>query len=164
MVEQGSMERVGRGLYTLPDTMMHEHSDLAEIATRAPNSVVCLVSALRFHDLTTQLPHEIWIAIEGTSWKPQIDYPPVNVFRFSGKAFHFGIETHEVNHVEVKVYSVAKTIADCFKFRNKIGLDIALEALRDALYQKRATINEIWQAAKVCRMTNVMRPYLEAIS
>lgn len=161
--QDGVIEQIGRGLYSLPDSLDTEHANLAEIAVRVPNGVVCLLSALDFHGLTTQLPFEIWLAIEGTSWKPTISYPPIQVVRFSGKAFDFGIEEHQVNDVSIQVYSIAKTIADCFKFRNKIGVDIAIEALREALREKRAPIDDIWKAAKICRVHNVMKPYLEAM-
>jgi predicted transcriptional regulator of viral defense system len=113
--------------------------------------------------LTTQNPFEIWLAIEGTSRKPRIETPPLNIFRFSGAAYRQGIETHKVKGLELCVYNPAKTVADCFKYRNKIGLDVAIEALRDVWRQKRATADELWHYAKVCRMSNVMRPYLESI-
>lgn len=163
LFRKGELVRVGRGLYALPDSQTSEFSTLAEVATRVPNGVVCLLSALQFHNLTTQLPHEVWLAIEGTSWGPRIDYPPLRIMRYSGKPFTFGVEVNEVNNVPVKVYSVAKTVADCFRFRNKIGLDVALEALQETWREKRATIDEIWEAAKVCRVTKVMRPYMETI-
>lgn len=163
LYEQGEIERVGRGLYALPDTFMTQHSSLIEVAKRVPGGVICLLSALSFHQLTTQLPYQVWLTIEGTGWKPQMDYPSLRVVRFSGQAFAYGIESHELHHVPVKIYSIAKTIADCFKYRNKIGLDVALEALKEALREKRTTVDAIWQAAKVCRVAKVMKPYLEAI-
>lgn len=162
LCEQGIIERIGRGLYAFPD-FHHEHNSLIEVAKRFPNGVISLLSALQFHQLTTQLPFEVWLSIEGTSWKPQIDYPPIHLVRFSGDAFSYGIETHILNGVSVKIYGVAKTIADCFKFRNKIGLDVALEALKQGLREKRVSIDEIWSVAKVCRVHNVIKPYLEAI-
>ncbi len=163
LYRRGALERIGRGLYAIPGALGSAQGSLAEVAKRAPNSVVCLLSALHFHDIGTQLPYQVWIAIEGTSWKPQIDYPPVRVFRFSGQAYSYGIEVHTIDNVPVKIYSIAKTVADCFKFRYQIGLDVALEALKEILRYNRASIDEIWQAAKVCRVANVMRPYLEAI-
>ncbi|PJF29483.1 MAG: transcriptional regulator [Phototrophicales bacterium] len=163
LCEQGIIERIGRGLYAFPNRH-HEHMALIEVAQRAPNAVISLLSALQFHRLTTQLPFEVWLSIEGTSWKPQINYPPIHVVRFSGDAFHYGIETHILHGVSVKIYGVAKTIADCFKFRNKIGLDVALEALQQAIREKRVTIDEIWSASKVCRVHNVIRPYLQVIA
>ncbi len=163
MVNSGMLVRMGWGLYALEESLTGEDTGLAEISKRVPNGVICLISALHYHELTTQLAFEVWLAIESTSWKPQIDYPPIRVMRFSGKAFHYGIEQHLIGGVSVPIYSIAKTVADCFKFRNKIGLDVALEALRDALRGKRATVDDIWKAAKVCRVSNVIKPYLEAI-
>ncbi len=160
----GKLTRVGRGLYALPDTLSSESITLAQVSKRAPNAVICLLSALQFHNLTTQAPHRVWIAIENKKWKPDFDYPPIEVVRFTGSAFSFGIERHEVNHVLIKVYSPAKTVADCFKFRNKIGLDVALEALRETWKSRKATMDQLWEAAKVCRVANVMRPYLETIT
>ena len=159
----GKLVRVSRGLYALPDTLTSEFSTLAEVAKRTPNAVICLLTALRFHDLTTQAPHQVWIAIENKQRKPKFDYPPIELFRFSGLAFNFGVKIYTVNSVEVKVYSPAKIVADCFKFRNKIGLDVAIEALRETWRSKKATMDELWEAAKVCRVSNVMRPYLESI-
>ena len=160
----GDLTRVGRGLYALPDTLTSESIALAEVAKRMPNAVVCLLSALQFHNLTTQLPHRVWIAIENRRWEPKFDYPPIELVRLTGRAFSFGVEEHEVDRVPVKVYSPAKTVADCFKFRNKIGLDVTLEALRETWRSRKATMDELWEAAKVCRVANVMRPYLEAIT
>ncbi|MBM4322708.1 MAG: transcriptional regulator [Deltaproteobacteria bacterium] len=163
LYKKGDITRTRRGLYALPDSLGSESVTLAEVAKLVPNAVICLLSALQFHNLTTQIPHQVWIAIEKRKWKPEYDYPPLEVVRFSNYPFNFGIEEHEVDNVLVKVYSPAKTVADCFKFRNKIGLDVAMEALRDTWRSKKATMNELWEAAKVCRVANVMRPYLEAI-
>ena len=160
----GDLTRVRRGLYALPDVLTSESVSIAEVAKRVPNAVVCLISALQFHNVTTQIAHQVWIAIESRNWKPEFDYPPVQVVRFSGRAFGFGVEKHEVNRVEVRVYNPAKTVADCFKFRNKVGLNVALEALRETWSSRKATMDEIWEAAKICRVTNVMRPYLEALT
>jgi predicted transcriptional regulator of viral defense system len=140
-----------------------ESISLAEVAKRIPNAAVCLISALQFHNLTTQIAPRVWIAIENKKWEPTFDYPPLGIVRLTGRAFSFGVEVHEVNRITVKIYSPAKTVADCFKFRNKIGLDVAMEALRETWRSRRATIDELWEAAKVCRIANVMRPYLEAI-
>ncbi|MBL7223161.1 MAG: AbiEi antitoxin N-terminal domain-containing protein [Candidatus Brocadiae bacterium] len=161
--ERGLVRRVGRGLYVLPDEAPTEHHTLAEACKRAPNAVVCLLSALRFHGLTTQAPFEAWLAIDGQAWKPRVDAPPVRFVRFSGKALQEGIEEHNIEGVTVKVYCAAKTVADCFKYRNKIGLDVAIEALRDCRTQRAATNDELWHYAKICRVARVMRPYLEAI-
>jgi predicted transcriptional regulator of viral defense system len=164
LYRRGDLTRVGRGLYVLPDSLTSESVTLAEVAKRVPDAVICLLSALQFHNLTTQISHRVWIAIESRKWKPEFDYPPIEVVRFSGPAFNFGAEIHEVDRVPVKIYSPAKTVADCFKFRNKIGLDVALEALRETWRSRRATMDEFWEAAKVCRVANVMRPYLEAVT
>ena len=159
----GALTRVGRGLYALPDTLRSEAITLAEVAKRAPNAVICLISALQFHNLTTQIPHKVWIAIENKKWEPKWDYPPIELVRLTGRAFSFGVETYKVDRVPVRIYTPAKTVADCFKFRNKIGLDVAVEALRETWRSRKATMDELWEAAKVCRVANVMRPYLEAI-
>ena len=163
-VRSGQLERVGRGLYGLPGREISAHGSLAEVAGRVPKGVVCLLSALRFHGLTTQAPFEVWLAIENKAIAPKLDYPPLRIVRFSGAAFTDGVEEHLVDAVTVRVTSVAKTVADCFKFRNKIGLDVALEALRDAWQKKRMTSEDIWRYAKVCRVANVMRPYLESLT
>lgn len=160
---KGQLERINRGMYSLPDTHLSEHMSLMEVAKQAPNSVVCLISALNFHELTTQIPHEVWIAIRKSSWKPEIKYPPLNVSYFSGQSFLHGIHEHKIHGVPIKVYSPSKTVADCFKFRNKIGQDVALEALKEAWRQNKATMDELWEAAKVCRVARVIRPYIEAI-
>jgi predicted transcriptional regulator of viral defense system len=163
LTESGVLLRTGRGLYTLPDLDTSEHHSLAEAATRVPGGVVCLLSALRFHGLTTQNPWEVWVAIRPESRKPKVDHPPLRVVRFSGSPFTDGVERHRIDGVDVKVYSAAKTVADCFRYRNKIGTDVAVEALRDAWRERRATADEIWHFAAVCRVTNVMRPYLESL-
>jgi predicted transcriptional regulator of viral defense system len=129
-----------------------------------PRGIICLLSALRFHGLTTQAPFEVWIAIDVKAWHPKVDNLPLRVVRFSGEALAAGIEEHVIEQVHVRIYGAAKTVADCFKYRNKIGLDVALEALRDCWRLRRATMDELWTYAKVCRVANVMRPYLEAIA
>lgn len=164
LCERGLLQRVDRGLYVLPGAEATEHHTLAEACKRIPNGVLCLLSALRFHQLTTQAPFEIWMALKGTTWQPQIDRPKIRFVRFSGSAFETGIEQHMIERVSVKVYSPAKTVADCFKYRNKIGLDVAMEALRETWRSRKATMDELWEAAKVCRVANVMRPYLEAMT
>jgi predicted transcriptional regulator of viral defense system len=157
------LERVGRGLYALPGADLTEHHTLAEAALRVPRGVVCLLSALRFHDLTTQAPYEVWMSIDVKARRPKEEIIPLRVVRFSGEALTAGVEEHEVEGVSVKVYSPAKTVADCFKYRNKIGIDVALEALRDYWKSKRASADDLWNYAKVCRMANVMRPYMETL-
>jgi predicted transcriptional regulator of viral defense system len=163
-LEQGGvLRRAGRGLYMLADAAgVTEHHTLAEACLRVPHGVVCLLSALRYHDLTTQAPFEVWLAVEPGKWRPVVDYPPLRIVRFSGAAFTEGIEEHRIEGVTVRVYSIAKTVADCFKYRNKIGLDVALEALRDVRDRRLATNDALWHYAGACRVANVMLPYLEA--
>jgi predicted transcriptional regulator of viral defense system len=163
-VRGGQLERIGRGLYGLTARPVSAHGTLAEVARRVPKGVVCLLSALRFHDLTTQAPFEVWLAIDNKAATPKLDYPPLRLVRFSGAALTEGVEEHTVDSVTVRVTSVAKTVADCFKYRHKIGLDVALEALREAWRAKRMTSNEIWRCAKIDRVANVMRPYLESLA
>lgn len=163
-VRRGQLDRIGRGIYGLPGRSVSEHSTLAEVSLRVPKGVVCLLSALRFHELTTQLPWQVWIAVNNKLVAPRIDYPPLRIVRFSGAALTDGVEEHLIDGVPVRITSVAKTVADCFMYRNKIGLDVALEALREAWQGKRMTSDDLWAMAKVCRVANVMRPYLEAIA
>ena len=162
LCEKQLLERIDRGLYAIPDTEFGD-DDITEICRRVPRGVIALISALEIHQLTTQIPHAVWIAIDHKARAPKIDYPPVRIVRFSKKALTFGVQTRIRNETEIRVYSPAKTVADCFRFRNKIGLDVAIEALRDCRKKKAATIDELWEAAKVCRMTKVMKPYLEAV-
>jgi predicted transcriptional regulator of viral defense system len=157
------IDRVARGVYAWPEAEVTEHHSLAEAARQVRRGIVCLLSALRFHGLTTQSPHEVWLALPPKAWSPRVQYPRLRVMRFSGPALNEMVEDHQIEGVHVKVYSAAKTVADCFKFRNKVGLDVALEALRDCWRARRATMDEIWAAARICRMTNVMRPYLESL-
>ena len=161
-VAAGQLLRVARGLYAMPDYQGGEHSALVAVAKRAPGVVFCLLTALRIHDLTTQAPFEVWIAIGNKAHPPRLDYPPLRTVRFSEAALAAGVETQQVDGAEVRVTSVAKTVADCFKFRNKIGLDVALEALREARRTRKASADELWRYARINRVTNVMRPYLEA--
>lgn len=158
----GQLEKIGRGLYRLPSTGS-ENESLIGIATKVPQAVFCLLTALQFHELTTQLPSKVWIAMPRGSHTPKIDYPPIKMVQFTGDAYSAGVEEVERDQVKLRVYCAAKTVADCFKHRNKIGLDVALEALKDALATKKASANELWRYAKICRVANVMRPYLEAI-
>jgi predicted transcriptional regulator of viral defense system len=163
-VRQGRLQRVGRGLYALPDRPVSEHNALAEVARKHPQAIVCLLSALRFHDLTTQSPFEVWLAIPNKARAPKMDYPPLRIVRFSGAALTRGVEDHVIDGVPVRVTGVARTVADCFKFRNKIGLDVALESLQEAWRAKRASMDELWRYATLCRVANVMRPYMESLS
>ena len=159
----GQLEKVGRGLYRLPDAPVSEQESLATIAVKVPQAVFCLLTALQIHELTTELPRQVWIAMPQGSHTPKIDYPPVKMVQFTGEAFSQGVEVIQADRVALRVYGVAKTVADCFKHRNKIGLNVAIEALRDALAQKKTTANDLWRFAKICRVANVMRPYLETL-
>jgi predicted transcriptional regulator of viral defense system len=160
---QGKLNRPTRGIYTLPDADVTEHHSYAEVSKRVPQATVCLLSALAFHEITTQSPPSVWIALPKGARKPALDSPSLRIVRLSGQSLTTGIENHQVDGVPVRVYSAAKTVADCFKFRNKIGLDIAIEALKDCLRQKRDSINEIYRCAKICRVSNVIRPYMEVL-
>jgi predicted transcriptional regulator of viral defense system len=161
--ERGLVERVARGLYRVAGEMTSDKASLAEVCKRAPSGVICLISALSFHELTTQIPHFVYLAIGEKAHLPQIEHVNVEVFRFSGTALTEGIETHVVDGAEVRVYCVAKTVADCFKYRNKIGLDVAIEALRDCLRQRKATVDDLVRYGRICRVERVMRPYMEAM-
>ena len=162
MHKEGLLEKSAVGLYTLPEAPVTENSSLAEIAKRLPHAVVCLISALSYHGITTQIPHEIWLTIPRGSWRPDVEYPPLNLTYVSGPAYSFGIQEHVINGVAVKIYSPAKTVADCFKFRNKVGLDVAIEALRETWRSRKVTMDELVEAAGVDRVSKIMRPYLEA--
>lgn len=163
LTEAGLLDRVGRGLYRLPNHPGSEHEGLATIATKVPQAVFCLLTALQFHELTTQLPRQIWIAMPRGSHVPRIDYPPIKMVQMTGDVYSEGIETVERDGVVLRVYGIAKTVVDCFKHRNKIGLDVTLEALRDVRAKRKASADNLWHYAKVCRVANVMRPYLEAV-
>ncbi|HYM77070.1 MAG TPA: type IV toxin-antitoxin system AbiEi family antitoxin domain-containing protein [Candidatus Dormibacteraeota bacterium] len=160
---QGRLSRPGRGIYTLPNAKVTGRHSYAEVAKRVPEAVICLLSALVFHEITTQSPSSVWIAVRKGARTPALASPSLRIVRLSGPSLTDGIEKHQVEGVPVRVYSAAKTVADCFKFRNKIGLDVAIEALKDCLRQKKATVNEIHRYAKVCRVSNVIRPYMEAV-
>jgi predicted transcriptional regulator of viral defense system len=161
--QRGLIQRAGRGLYRLADAELTEHDSFLEAAKLVPQGILCLLSALNFHNLTTQDPFEVWMAIGRGAHRPRVSSPPLRIHHFSGSALTEGVEEHQIEGVTVRVYNVAKTVADCFKFRNKIGLDVALEALRECRRERRATIDEIEHYAEICRVSNVMRPYLEAI-
>jgi predicted transcriptional regulator of viral defense system len=164
LLADGLLDRPGWGIYVAADLKPTPHHSLAEACKRVPHGVVCLLSALQFHGLTTQAPFEVWLAIDEKARLPKVEYPPLRVVRFSGPALESGIKEHRIEGVAVKVYTPAKTVVDCFKYRNKIGLDVALEALRDCWKKRRATMDELWQAAKTCRVANVIRPYLESLT
>ncbi|MFC4419254.1 type IV toxin-antitoxin system AbiEi family antitoxin domain-containing protein [Cupriavidus pampae] len=163
LTKAGLLEKIGRSLYRLPDAQASEFESLGTVATIVPQAVFCLLTALQFHELTTQLPRQIWIAMPRGSHPPRIDYPPVKMVQFRDDTYSAGVEVVERDGINLRVYSAAKTVADCFKFRNKIGLDVALDALKDARAHGKASVDDIWHFAKICRVANVMRPYLESV-
>jgi predicted transcriptional regulator of viral defense system len=163
LVQRGQLQKLARGTYTSATLPASEHITLLEVSRKLPKGVICLLSALRFHEIGTQLPSEVWIAIDVKAWTPRISAPAVRIVRFSGTALHFGVQEPQVQGGKVRVFSPAKTVADCFKYRHKIGTDVALEALRDAYKQKKASMDELFEAAKACRVANVMKPYLESL-
>jgi predicted transcriptional regulator of viral defense system len=163
LLARGLIEHVGRGLYGLPGAARTERLHLAEVARRVPGGVVCLLSALRFHGLTTQNPFEVWVAIPRRAWRPRVEHPPLRLVYLSGPALKQGVEEHDIGGVAVRVFSAAKTVADCFKFRNKIGIDVAVEALRDYRRLHPKHLEAVWRFAELDRVTRVIRPYLEAV-
>ena len=163
LVREGLVERQARGIYVASRHPYTTEHSLAQVAKRVPGGVFCLLTALRFHDLTTQSPAEVWIALPEKARKPRLDHPRLRVARFSGAALSEGIETHRLEGVAIRVYSAAKTVADCFKYRNKVGIDVAIEALRDFRRRHRGGATELARFAHVCRVTRVMQPYLDAI-
>jgi len=164
LVRQGLVERRARGIYVAAGHAPTADHTLAQVAIRVPAGVFCLLTALRFHGLTTQSPAEVWIALPEKARKPRMDYPRLRVARFSGSALTEGIERHRVEGVELRVYSAAKTVADCFKYRNKLGIDVAVEALRDFSRRHRGGATELARFARICRVARVMQPYLDAIA
>lgn len=164
LLQRGQLQRIGVGLYSLPGADISEHRSLAEACSRVPRGVICLLSALRFHNLTTQNPFEVWMAIPHKAWRPKGEGVRLRLMHLSGHVLTSGVEEHRIEGVPVRVFNPAKTVADCFKFRNKIGLDVALEALRDYRRKHRSGMDELWRFAKVCRVTAVIRPYLEALA
>jgi predicted transcriptional regulator of viral defense system len=164
LVAAGKLVRQGHGTYGLPDDPGSEHRSLAEVAIRAPRGVICLLSALRVHEIGTQAPFEVWLAIPNNMAPPKMDHPAIRAVHMSGPALDEGIEQKVFDGVNVKVFNAAKTVADCFKFRNKIGLEVALEALREGTRQRKFTTDELWRYAGIDRVTAVIRPYLEALS
>lgn len=161
LLREGNIEQVSRGLYKCKGDLALPNMGLVEISARYPKVVFCLLSALQFHQITTQLPHEIWCAIEGSSRAPRMDYPPLRLVRFVGKAYSEGIEEHKISGIMVRVYSPAKTVADLFRFRNKIGLDVAMEALKETIRSKKASLDDIRKMAQLRGVYTVMRPYIE---
>ena len=163
MLEAGLIERLSRGLYRVTDSEPLGNPDLVTVAKRVPKGVICLISALAYHDLTTQIPHEVHIAVPRNAEPPRLDYPPIRSYRFSGSAFSTGIETPRIDDIPVRIYNPEKTLADCFRYRNRIGLDTVLEALRLYKERRRVRVDNLLKYAEVCRVARVMRPYLEAI-
>jgi predicted transcriptional regulator of viral defense system len=163
LVMAGQLVRVARGLYGLPSRDVSEHGSLAEVCLRVPHGVVCLLSALRVHGLGTQAPFEVWLAMPNHAPTPRITHPALRVIRMSDAALAEGIEPVRIDGVTVPVFNAAKTVADAFKFRNKIGIDVALEALREGWSGRRLTMDELWRYASINRVTQVMRPYLESV-
>lgn len=165
LVQIGLIVRIGRGLYTLADAENATgFRGFVEASKKAPHGVICLLSALVFHELTTQAPFEVWMTFDVKARIPKSTAVSIRAIRSSGRAFDEGIEVHRIEGVKVRIYNPAKTVVDCFKFRNKFGLDVALEALRDCLEQRKCTSEDIWKYAKICRVEKIIRPYLEALS
>ena len=164
LCKSGKLIRTGRGLYVLADGDFTEHHSLTEASKRVPHGIICLLSALSYHEIGTQHPHQIWMAIDRAMRKPKVDYPPIWIFRFSGPSLKEGIEEKKIEGVSVRVYNPAKTVADCFKYRNKVGIDVAIEALKDCWRSQRCTIDELVHYARICRVRNIMQPYMEAIA
>jgi len=163
MYQAGKLQRVARGLYSLPDAEITEQQTALEVCQRVPKAVLCLLSALQFHGIGTQMPHEVWVALPQGTQTPALDYPKLRITRLRGTAYSEGIETVTEHGAPIRVYSVAKTVTDCFKFRNKIGLDVALEARKDAWNKRKISMSEITHFAKINRVEKVMQPYLEAV-
>jgi predicted transcriptional regulator of viral defense system len=160
----GQLTRVGRGLYALPTLKPTEHHTLVEVAKRVPKGVFCLLTALRFHGVGTQNPREVWLAVDRRAGMPRVDFTPVRTIRISGAALTDGIEAHGVEGVQVRVTSPARTVVDCFKFRNKIGVDVAVEALKDYRRLRKGTADELWRQADRLRLAKVIRPYWDGMS
>jgi len=162
MVAQGEIARVGRGLYALPDAEVNKYHSLAEATKRYPGGVICLTSALFFHGIGTQMPYETWMMRLDRKMTPNQNFP-IRFVYCTGAAFSHGMESHRIEGTEVSIYALAKTVADCFKYRNKIGLDVATEALQEGWREKRFTMDELWKAAKVCRIQSIIQPYVEML-
>ena len=162
LMDKGVIEQVSRGIYRLVELPPISNPDLVTVGLRFPNAVICLVSALAYHNITTQIPHDVSVAVPRDSRMPSLDYPPIRAHKFSSEAYRSGIDEHRIDGVPVKVYCPEKTLADCFKFRNKIGMDVVLEALKLYKTRKKFDLEELLKYAKICRVEKVMRPYLEA--
>jgi len=164
LVDRGELVRRARGVYTTAGHEPTRHTDLAAVCVRAPSATVCLLSALEFHELTTQVPHAVWIMIDRAGRRPKIDHPPLRVVYASGEALRAGVQTRTIEGVAVRLTNPAKTVADCFKYRDHLGQDVAIEALRDCLRQRHATPGEVYEMARIDRVAKVVRPYLEALT
>jgi predicted transcriptional regulator of viral defense system len=163
MLGAGVIEQLNRGLYRLTDLPPLGNPDLVSVSLKVPSSIICLISALSYHEITTQIPHEVYVALERGTEAPRLAQPPIRVFWFSGQAFTLGIQTHKIDSVPVRIYSPEKTIADCFKYRNKIGLETAIEALKLYRGKKRFKADDLMKFARACRVEKIIRPYLEAL-
>lgn len=161
--DRGVFEHAARGVYLSPEAARSPHRDLLVVAARVPDAVFCLSTALAFHGLTTEMTHEVWIALGLKARTPALDSPPLQIVRLSPQPLCSGIESHLEHDVELRVYSPAKTVADCFKFRSRVGIDTAAAALREGWRRKKFTIDELWHFARICRVETVMRPYMEAL-
>ncbi len=164
LYQKGLLERTARGLYIAAHAELSEKQTMVEVSKRIPKGKICLLSALVVHEMTTQSPFEIWVAIDRKARLPQVNDLPVRIVRFSGEALTSGVGNHLIDGVTVPVYNPAKTVVDCFKYRNKIGLDVAIEALKEGWLAKKFTMNELQKYAELCRVKNVMQPYLESLS
>lgn len=163
LIRDGKLVRIGRGVYALPNRPLSENESLLDVATRSAQGVFCLLTALRFHHLTTQSPFEIWLAIPNKTKPPKIDSVNLRIVRLSKKVLNEGVEIHMIDGIPIRVYCIAKTVVDCFKFRNKIGLDVALEALQEAWREKKIKMDELWHYARICKVETVIRPYIESL-
>lgn len=163
LMNDGKLEQISRGVYRLLTAQPLENPDLVTVAAKIPQGVICLISALSFHNITTQIPHEVFVALDRNSRTPSLEYPPISVYRFTGRAFTEGVEKHMIDGIEAKIFSAEKTLADCFKFRNKIGMDVVLEALKLYRSRRKFNVHALLKYAKVCRVEKQMSPYLEAL-
>lgn len=163
MRDEGIIHQIARGLYELGEGINATHPDFILVARKVPEAKICLISALDFHNLTDEIPNSVYLALPKGAWEPKLSYPPVKTFRFSEKTYKSGVETHSLDGEKMSIYSPAKTIADCFKFRNQIGLEVCIEALKRSLDQNKTTYNDILRYAEICKVTKVITPYLEAV-
>lgn len=164
LVDKGELQRLGRGLYALPDAELNEHHYLAIVSKQVPNATICLLSALSYHGMTTELPRATWIALPSKSRPPKIEFPRLEIVYMSEPSASYGIENYVIDRVDVSMSNPAKTVADCFKFRNKIGIDVAIAALKDYWLDRRGTLEELRHATDVCRVSRVIAPYLEMLT